>query len=222
MKFNFKTLSNINTQRVQRLINEVLEKSNSNLNEYNEDIQYLVLRFKDKENFEKAKIHFEDESGFYPEEINNEFKSFSFIVQDSRDADSTEYYLNNELLETDLEGYYFESEGGESIEENFLYEKEEEDKEKESKNDEEESENDIEDSMSPGDIEVSQDAEADVTGIKGDIQNNLEAALKKAVDLNDEKLINQIKNTLTFFTREHVGNINEIEEDFPIWKRIKN
>jgi hypothetical protein len=106
--------------------------------------------------------------------------------------------------------------------ENFLYEKEEDKKtdQEETENEEEETEENPIDDFESGDIEVTQDAEANVVGTKGEIQDNLEAALKKAIDLNDEKLINQIKNTLTFFTREHVGTLNE-EENFPIWKRIK-
>ena len=53
-------------------------------------------------------------------------------------------------------------------------------------------------------IEVKQDAESDLTGVVGKIQDNLEAALESARELGDEKLENQIGNTLTFFTRAHV------------------
>ena len=60
-----------------------------------------------------------------------------------------------------------------------------------------------------GEINVSQDAKADLSGTKGNVQDNLEAALKAAQDLGDEKLTNQIKNTLTFFTRTQVGQVSE-------------
>ena len=53
-------------------------------------------------------------------------------------------------------------------------------------------------------ISVKQDADADLSGTVGDVQNNLEAALEAARELGDEKLEDQIGNTLTFFTRQHV------------------
>lgn len=53
-------------------------------------------------------------------------------------------------------------------------------------------------------ISVQSDAESDLTGVVGKIQDNLEAALEAARELGDEKLENQIGNTLTFFTRAHV------------------
>lgn len=59
-----------------------------------------------------------------------------------------------------------------------------------------------------GEINVTQDAEADLSGTKGNVQDNLEAALKAAQDLGDQKLVNQIKNTLTFFTRSQVGQVS--------------
>jgi hypothetical protein len=55
-----------------------------------------------------------------------------------------------------------------------------------------------------GEINVSQDAKADLSGTKGNVQDNLEAALKAAQNLGDQKLIDQIGNTITFFTRAHV------------------
>jgi hypothetical protein len=55
-----------------------------------------------------------------------------------------------------------------------------------------------------GGIDVKQDADADLGGTVGDVQDNLEAALEAARKLGDEKLEDQIGNTLTFFTRTHV------------------
>jgi len=59
-----------------------------------------------------------------------------------------------------------------------------------------------------GEISVSQDAEANLSGTKGNVQDNLEAALKAAQELGDQKLVDQIGNTLTFFTRAHVIDTN--------------
>lgn len=53
-------------------------------------------------------------------------------------------------------------------------------------------------------IDVKQDADAELSGTVGDVQDNLEAALEAARSLGDEKLVDQIGNTLTFFTRTHV------------------
>jgi hypothetical protein len=71
----------------------------------------LALTFTDKNEFERAKEHFASSSGFYPFNINDEFKTFFFEVEDQADADSTEHYLTQELEgETDLQGYYFSME----------------------------------------------------------------------------------------------------------------
>jgi len=73
-----------------------------------EEDEDLTLTFRDKNEFERAKEHFESNSEFYPEYISDEFKSFHFKVQDQADADSTEYYLTQELEgTTDLDGYFF-------------------------------------------------------------------------------------------------------------------
>ena len=53
-------------------------------------------------------------------------------------------------------------------------------------------------------IDVKQDADSDLTGVVGNVQDNLEAALEAARKLGDEKLVDQVGNTLTFFTRNHV------------------
>ena len=39
---------------------------------------------------------------------------------------------------------------------------------------------------------------------ENDIQSNLKKAYDNAVSIGDEKLANQIANTITFFTRAHV------------------
>jgi hypothetical protein len=61
-----------------------------------------------------------------------------------------------------------------------------------------------EEPQGPGKIDVTQNADADLTGDKKSVQDNLEAALEAAKALGDDKLVTQIGNSLTFFTKQHV------------------
>ena len=89
---------------------DILKGRGVKLNEES-DVEALTLTFKDPNEFKRAKKHFESNSDFYPFDINDEFKTFYFQVQDQADADSTEFYLTQELEgETDLQGYYFSME----------------------------------------------------------------------------------------------------------------
>jgi len=63
-----------------------------------------------------------------------------------------------------------------------------------------------------GEVDVEADAEVEMTGDKKEVQDNLQAALEAAKALGDEKLINQIGNTITFFTRTHVVGKSEVAE----------
>ena len=56
----------------------------------------------------------------------------------------------------------------------------------------------------PGDIEVDQEASVELTGDTKAVQDNLEAALEAAKAIGDQKLVDQIGNSITFFTRTHV------------------
>jgi len=67
----------------------------------------LNLVFSRQDVFEKAKDFYENESAFYPSDVNNEFKTFVFDIENG-EADATEFYLDQELQGTDLDGYYFE------------------------------------------------------------------------------------------------------------------
>ena len=83
----------------------------------------------------------------------------------------------------------------------------------EEKEDKEEEDVEVEDEVEVTDdekegIDVKQDADSDLTGVVGNVQDNLEAALEAARKLGDEKLVDQIGNTLTFFTRNHVVKEN--------------
>ena len=67
----------------------------------------LNVVFSRKDVFEKAKDFYENESAFYPADVNDEFRTFVFDIENG-EADVTEYYLNEELQGTELDGYYFE------------------------------------------------------------------------------------------------------------------
>jgi signal peptidase I len=79
----------------------------------------------------------------------------------------------------------------------------------------------------PGKIDVTQNANADLTGDKKDVQDNLEAALEAAKALGDDKLATQIGNSLTFFTKQHVvkEDLNEekgLKGDIVVYKDKNN
>ena len=71
-----------------------------------------------------------------------------------------------------------------------------------------------------GGISVTQNANADLTGIEKELQDNLEAALEAAKKIGDDKLQQQIGNSLTFFTCQHVVKENLNESMFPMLKKI--
>jgi hypothetical protein len=77
-----------------------------------------------------------------------------------------------------------------------------------------------EEPQGPGGIDVAQNADADLTGDKKDVQDNLEAALEAAKALGDDKLATQIGNSLTFFTKQHVVKEDLNESMFPMLKKI--
>lgn len=81
-----------------------------NMQSNKENIDTLNLIFNDLSVYYQAKKHFKNVSDFYPFQYNDEFKSISFAVAGQEDADSTEHYINQELQETDISGYRFESE----------------------------------------------------------------------------------------------------------------
>jgi hypothetical protein len=71
----------------------------------------------------------------------------------------------------------------------------------------------MEEPQGPGGIDVTQNANADLTGTKKDVQDNLEAALEAARALGDEKLATQVGNTITFFNKQHVVKDTPIAEN---------
>jgi hypothetical protein len=110
-------------------------------------------------------------------------------------------------------------------------------------------EEDIEVDVDAEDVDVDMEADADMdiespsepisSGDKDEIQDSLEKALEAAKALGDQKLVDQIGNSITFFTRQHVVGkeeameevsmeeaeldedvmtVNEIE--FPMWTKI--
>jgi len=71
----------------------------------------LELKFKNEYSFERAKIHFNEVSNYLPDNINDEFKSFSFEVSDQDEANNLESYIESELNKTAyIQNYYFEFE----------------------------------------------------------------------------------------------------------------
>jgi hypothetical protein len=71
----------------------------------------------------------------------------------------------------------------------------------------------MEEPQGPGKIDVTQNANADLTGTKKDVQDNLEAALEAARALGDEKLATQVGNTITFFNKQHVVKDTPVAEN---------
>ena len=63
-----------------------------------------------------------------------------------------------------------------------------------------------------GEVDVEADAEVEMTGDKKEVQDNLQAALEAAKALGDQKLVDQIGNSITFFTRTHVVGNAEVAE----------
>ena len=63
-----------------------------------------------------------------------------------------------------------------------------------------------------GEVDVEADAEVEMTGDKKEVQDNLQAALEAAKGLGDQKLVDQIGNSITFFTRTHVVGKTEVAE----------
>ena len=78
---------------------------------------------------------------------------------------------------------------------------------------------DVEDA---GEVDVEDDAKVELTGDKKDVSDNLEAALEAARALGDEKLVDQIGNTITFFTRAHIvkEEKEEVNESFNRMQRL--
>ena len=66
-------------------------------------------------------------------------------------------------------------------------------------------------------IDTEKEAPSLISSNDEKILNSLEAALSSAQELGDEKLTNQIGNTITFFTRQHIVK----EEDLFEIKRMK-
>jgi hypothetical protein len=71
----------------------------------------------------------------------------------------------------------------------------------------------MEEPQGPGGIDVTQNANADLTGTKKEVQDNLEAALEAARALGDEKLATQVGNTITFFNKQHVVKDTPVAEN---------
>ena len=91
---------------------------------------------------------------------------------------------------------------GDSLEEG--YGKYEEDDLTEAEDEDVETEEEV-DVVDTEDMPEDMPEEEDVVTDKGGIMSNLEAAMEKARELGDEKLIDQLGNTITFYTRQHIS-----------------
>lgn len=67
----------------------------------------LIVIFKEQEEFESAVNFFTNQSDFFAEDINYEFKSFSFPEEN---LDALEREIENELTENGFSSFHFESE----------------------------------------------------------------------------------------------------------------
>ena len=98
---------------MERDVRSIKTNENKPVKEYNfvPSDESLALTFRSKDEFERAKEHFEINSEFHPFDINDEFKTFFFEVEDQSEADVTEFYLTQELEgETNLYSYFFSME----------------------------------------------------------------------------------------------------------------
>ncbi|MCK9415543.1 hypothetical protein M0Q97_02660 [Candidatus Dojkabacteria bacterium] len=78
--------------------------------QFNNNEINLIVKFKDKDEYFKAIEFFQNNSEFFAEEFNDEFRSISFSCLDQDDADVTEKAIQDELDENDFSNFYFESE----------------------------------------------------------------------------------------------------------------
>ena len=73
------------------------------------------------------------------------------------------------------------------------------------------------------DVDMEVDTEPSMDKAEKELQTNLENALNAAKAIGDEKLTNQIGNTITFFTRTHVvGDVSETVEEVSDRLKYKN
>jgi hypothetical protein len=71
-----------------------------------------------------------------------------------------------------------------------------------------------------GEVDVEADAEVEMTGDKKEVQDSLQAALEAAKGLGDQKLVDQIGNSITFFTRTHVVGKNQVNESINRFQKL--
>jgi len=140
------------------------------------------------------------------EMISAEDSRAAIDMEESKEEKKSNKMKKSELKEMIRTAFLNETE----IEEIDMLEAEEEDVEVE---DTEEIDVDTDaETADAGEVDVEADAEVEMTGDKKEVQDNLQAALEAAKALGDEKLINQIGNTITFFTRTHVVGKGKVAE----------
>ena len=129
-------------------------------------------------------------------------------MEENKEETKSNKMKKSELKEMIRNAFLNETE----IEEIDMLEAEEEDKE-EVEVDAEEIDVDTDaETADAGEVDVEADAEVEMTGDKKEVQDNLQAALEAAKGLGDQKLVDQIGNSITFFTRTHVVGKAEVAE----------
>ena len=97
---------------------------------------------------------------------------------------------------------------------NWLTEKDEEEEEEVEIDTEEEEDIEVDVDTEEEDVEVDVDVEGiGLSSTESKILDSLEIALNTANELGDAKLVTQIGNTITFFTREYIIKAQELSEN---------
>jgi hypothetical protein len=130
-------------------------------------------------------------------------------MEENKEETKSNKMKKSELKEMIRNAFLNETE----IEEIDMLEAEEEEKEEVEVEDTEEIDVDTDaETADAGEVDVEADAEVEMTGDTKSVQDNLEAALEAAKALGDQKLVDQIGNSITFFTRTHVVGNAEVAE----------
>ena len=143
------------------------------------------------------------------EGILDKIKDLASIAGQGTDS-YTRPSLGEEEIEEEKSSKMKKSELKEMIRAAFLNEAEGDEEEVELEDEVEVEDTDTED---VGEIDVEANAEVGITGDKKEVQDNLEAALEAAKALGDQKLADQIGNSITFFTRTHVVGTDQVAEE---------
>jgi hypothetical protein len=146
-------------------------------------------------------------------DISGIMKELNINIEDENEMYDPLYEEDDEYYDPDEEQRYDEEDmprayypSGEPIEEA------DEEEETETKEKVDVDVEDPEPAPEEGEMDVEANAEVELTGAEKKAQENLEAALAAAKEMGDQKLVDQIGNSITFFTRQHIVKENKINE----------